>query len=237
MGNIIKNRRDHLLEFCERLNYRFNDVSLFEQALIHRSFLNEAGDKNLVSNERMEFLGDAVLELVVSDILYRKFPSASEGDLTRRRSQMVCELSFAHIASHYNIGQLILMGKGEERTGGRKKASILSDTFEAITGAIYLDGGYQWIYDYFQENFHRIMLDEENSDQAFVDYKTRVQEHFHTTGQKFEYRLEKEEGPAHEKTFTMALYVDGEKQAEASEKNKKLAEQAAAKKLSDKLGL
>lgn len=223
-----RNRPDLYQEFQDSLNYEFRDLSLLEEALIHRSYLNESADKNLVSNERLEFLGDAVLEVVVSDLLFERYPEKSEGWLTKRRSQIVCEPSFSYIASIFGIGKLILMGKGEEATGGRQKASILSDAFEAVIGAIYKDGGIEWIRSFFAESLDEILQQEVGSQRLFIDYKTQVQELLHSQAKDFEYQLLREEGPSHEKIFTVGLYVEGKKICEAQAGSKKMAEQKSA---------
>lgn len=229
MTNILRNRPEALKEFRDRLNYPFKSLENLDRAFYHRSYLNELADKTVGSNERLEFLGDAVLELVISDLLYRTYPEEAEGELTKRRSQLVCEASLSYLAELYRMGDLLLLGKGEEGGGGRRKPSILSDCFEAVMGAVYLDGGYDWIYNLFRDNLDRFIRGEESKDRIFIDYKTRVQEILHKKGVSFEYRLLDEQGPSHDKRFTIALYVDGKPLAEGTDRSKKLAEQQAAR--------
>lgn len=226
---IDKRRRAKLEAFEHELGYRFNRPELLDRAFIHRSYLNECADKTLVSNERLEFLGDAVLELVVSDFLYRRYPDEPEGDLTRRRTQIVCEASFAYIAERLGVGLLLLLGKGEDSTGGRRKASLLSDCFEAICGAIYLDGGYEWLYEYFQKNIESFILAEADQKRIFIDYKTKLQECLFREERAFTYEVLEESGPSHDKRFTVGLLIDGVVAATAQARSKKMAEQLAAK--------
>lgn len=235
MRESCRKRQERIQELQESLNYEFRDLSLLEEALIHRSYLNESPDKTLASNERLEFLGDAVLELVVSDLLFERYPEKPEGWLTKRRSQIVCEPSFYYIATIFGIGNLIMMGKGEEATGGREKPSILSDGFEAVIGAIFRDGGIDWIRSFFDENLNRILEQEVGSHRLFIDYKSKVQEILHSQAKKFKYELLHEEGPSHEKVFTVGLFVEGRKVCEAKAGSKKMAEQKAAQMAYDHL--
>lgn len=218
-----------LQRFQEEVGYRFREESLLNLAFTHTSYANEAHAAKSAHNERLEFLGDAVLELIFSDLLYRRFQNEPEGDLTRRRAQLVCEASFSYIAEKLGMGALLLLGKGEEAGGGREKPSILSDCFEAFCGAVYLDGGYDWLYARFKDSLEHLIAEETRRKRIFVDHKTLLQEWMNHRNLSFSYQLVREEGPDHEKRFTMALYVQGKKVCEAEGANKKKAEQAAAK--------
>ncbi len=231
-----KEWNEGLEKLQDRLEYHFNNLEYLERAMIHRSYLNESNDKTLESNERLEFLGDAVLELVVSDVLFRKFPKLPEGVLTKKRSQAVCEPSFYYLAETIKLGDILILGRGEESSGGRNKPSILSDAFEALCGAIYLDGGYNFIYDFFNQNIDNVLEKEKDEERIFIDYKTRMQEYCHKKGLKFSYKLLKEEGPCHDKHYTMMLEIDGRRISTGEGKSKKQAEQMAAKNAYEELG-
>lgn len=215
--------------FQERLGYRFHDEELLARAFVHRSFLNECADKNLESNERLEFLGDAVLELIVSDYLFHKHPDMPEGQLTKKRSQAVCEASFAYLANRLGLGEYLLLGRGEEASGGRSRASLLADCFEALCGAIYLDGGYPWLVDGCAGGIDEFLAMEKAEEKLFVDYKSRLQELLHRKGAEFEYRVIGESGPDHAKEFTVALYIDGSEAGRSKGTNKKKAQQEVAR--------
>ena len=222
-------RESALQKFEEEVGYQFQDRSLLNLAFTHTSYANETHLDKSAHNERLEFLGDAVLELIFSDLLYRRFEKEPEGDLTRRRAQLVCEASFSYIAEKLGMGALLLLGKGEEAGGGRKKPSILSDCFEAFCGAVYLDGGYDWLYGRLKDSLDHLIAEETRRERIFVDHKTLLQEWMNHRNLSFSYQLVREEGPDHEKRFTMALYVRDKKICEAVGGNKKKAEQAAAK--------
>lgn len=214
--------------FQDRLGYHFKDPALLHQALIHTSFVNEAKQASLTSNERLEFLGDAVLELIVSDLLFHKKQDFDEGVLTKQRIQLVCESSFAFLARQWGLPDLLLLGRGEEAQGGRAKDSILSDAFEAVCGALYCDGGYDFLYQQWARYLPDLLAQEEASHALYQDYKSAFQEWAHQAGKSFRYELVESAGPAHEPSFTMALLVEGKEVARGQGRSKKLAEQAAA---------
>ena len=220
--------QESLAELEQRLGYSFHARAYLEKAFVHTSYINECPDKTLESNERLEFLGDAVLELIVSDLLLRLFPGASEGTLTRRRSQIVCEASFSYIGEQFGIGERLLLGKGEEASGGRAKPSIVADCWEAICGAIYLDGGYDFLYTFFEQNLERIVEQERERKRIFIDYKSKLQEWLHRQSRSFSYEVVAEEGAPHDKRFTVALRVDRKVICTQTATNKKKAEQRAA---------
>lgn len=214
-----------LNELEQKIGYHFQDFSFLEHAMRHSSFCNEQKMNRLNNNERLEFLGDAVLELVTSEYLYKNFPKIPEGEATRKRASMVCEQSLALCAKEIELGSYLYLGKGEERTGGRERASVTSDAMEALIGAIYLDGGFTNA----KEFVERFVLNGIEEKQLFYDSKTTFQEMMQSvTTDPIHYELIGEEGPDHCKTFRVELFV-GEKSAGKGEgKSKKAAEQAAA---------
>ena len=210
--------------FEDRIGYHFKDRDLLERALTHRSYVHEAGKDREQSNERLEFLGDAVLELITSDRLYREQTHDAEGILSKRRASLVCEQALCSKAAVIGLGSLIFLGHGEEMSGGRKRPSITSDALEALIGAIYLDGGLDQAAA-FINSF--ILTNLEEAD--FVDSKTRLQELVQRNGgADVGYRLIDERGPDHDKVFTMAVVIDGRTCEEGTGRTKKAAEQMAA---------
>lgn len=215
------------LEKC--LGYQFKDKNLIVEALTHKSY------KKPYNNERLEFLGDAVLNLIVGEYLYHKFPKSNEGELSKIRASLVNETGFTKLAKDINLGDFIYISVAEERNNGRKKASILSDAFEAIMGAIYLESGLN--------NLKPIMLqllensyDKINLDVLFSDYKTALQEITQSMfGTIPEYKLEKSFGPDHQKEFEVSIWIDEKNYGTAKGKSKKLAQQAVAKIALEKL--
>lgn len=215
------------LEKC--LGYQFKDNNLIVEALTHKSY------KKPYNNERLEFLGDAVLNLIVGEYLYNKFPKSNEGELSKIRASLVNETGFTKLAKDINLGDYIYISVAEERNNGRKKASILSDAFEAIMGAIYLESGLN--------NLKPIMLqllensyDKINLDVLFSDYKTALQEITQSMfGSIPEYKLEKSYGPDHQKEFEVSIWIDDKNYGTAKGKSKKLAQQAVAKIALDQL--
>ena len=212
-------------ELEDKIGYRFQKKKLLRQAMIHSSFANEHQIDKLDCNERLEFLGDAVLEVTSSDFLYRQYPEKPEGELTKIRASLVCEPTLAYCASEIGLGKYLLLGKGEEATGGRNRDSVVSDAMEALIGAIYLDGGFANAKE-FVLNF---ILNDIEHKQLFYDSKTILQEIVQENGtQPVEYILTKEEGPDHNKNFTVEARVNGKVMGQGSGHTKKAAEQAAA---------
>jgi ribonuclease-3 len=216
-------------DLSRELGYEFKDPELLVEAFRHSSYANESEDRTLNDNERLEFLGDAVLDLAVSDILMNLFQDAKEGDLSKCRAAVVNEKGLFELARELRLGDYLLLGKGEELSGGREKPSILANTLEALLGAIYLDAGFSAA----KEIIHRLFLPflERIDMQGFNhDYKSLVQEH---TQEKFkarpEYALVSESGPAHDRTFRVAIYLQGRLLAEGEGRSKKEAEQKAAR--------
>lgn len=215
---------DKILSFEEKIGYKFENVDLLITALTHSSYSNENRIKKYECNERLEFLGDAVLELVSSEYIYDKNPTMPEGDLTRIRASYVCEPTLALCARKLELGEFILLGKGEDRTGGRDRDSILSDTLEATIGAVYLDGGFERAKQY----VHKHVLEDIETKKLFYDSKTILQEIVQGEHLELEYKLLNEEGPDHNKSFTVAVNIGGKMVTTASGKTKKKAEQSAA---------
>lgn len=216
---------EELSKLEEKISYRFHDDRLLRRALTHSSYANEMRINKYGDYERLEFLGDAVLELVSSDFLYRERQETAEGDLTKLRASMVCEPALAYCAREFALEQFILLGKGEEATGGRNRDSIVSDVMEALIGAIYLDGGMEKASVF----IHRFILSDLENKQLFYDAKTILQELVQRENEgALRYVLVKEEGPAHDKTFEVEAYVGEQKVGWGSGHSKKAAQQQAA---------
>ncbi len=226
--SLPESREKALLALSERLGVVFRDLSLLDQALTHTSYANEALRRKVVHNERLEFLGDAVLELATSTYLFRQFPLTPEGDLTKARASVVCEAALHRRASEVNLGEFLLLGRGEEATGGRERPSILADAFEAVIGAIYLDQGWQIAADYVLRQLRQELLEVERG-QNIKDYKTVLQEIIQRhPGQHIVYELLAATGPDHAKEFKVAVRVNGLAYGVGVGRTKKAAEQNAA---------
>ncbi|MBZ2173904.1 ribonuclease III [Schnuerera sp. xch1] len=226
-----------LKEIQSQINYFFKDTNLLNTSLIHSSYANENKKYNNESNERLEFLGDVVIDLVVSEYLYKRFTEFPEGELTKRRASVVCESSLAFAARKINIGKYLLLGKGEENTGGRHRDSILADAFEALLGAIYIDGGLKSAEDFLLEHFEQEVIYALSKGSLFIDYKTELQEVLQKrTKSKINYQVEKEVGPDHRKKFYMNVIVENKVIGKGMGRNKKEAEQNAAKQVLLKMG-
>ncbi len=219
--------------FQEQFGYTFQRSDLLERALVHRSILNEAPERYHESNERLEFLGDAVMQLISSDALFRLFPSDPEGELSRKRALAVCEESFAAFGRSIGLPEILELGHGEEMSGGREKPSLIADAFEAVCGAVYLDGGYDFLKQWFEERVHQ-MIPRLNASQSDTDAKSRLQSVLGKQGKAFRYLLLDEKGPDHAPVFTVALEIDGRIAAKGRGSSKKKAEaQAAANALNE----
>ncbi len=218
--------------FEEVIGYKFKNKSLLLEALTHRSFAYERDAQPVKDNERLEFLGDAVLGLAIGHILFEKYPHYSEGELSRLRSAIVNENELVKLAEKLNIGEYLMLGKGEEQTGGRKKASILSGAFEAIVGAIYIDGGWEEVMTFIKNHIAPLLSAFSTNDplrELDKDYKTKLQELVQAQlRQTPVYRLDKEEGPDHDKTFYVSVLINGKVVARGRGKSKKEAQQKAA---------
>lgn len=214
-----------LEELEEKIQYRFGRRELFKQALTHSSYSNEHHWTHSQCNERLEFLGDAVLELVTSDFLYHKYQDLPEGDMTKTRASIVCEPTLAYCAQEIGLGEYLLLGKGEEATGGRNRNSVVSDAMEALIGAIYLDGGFANA----KEFIHRFILNDIEHKKLFYDSKTILQEIVQSGGSgELSYEILKEEGPDHNKSFEIRALIGGREVGRGVGRTKKAAEQLAA---------
>lgn len=209
----------------ERIGYQFRDRALLQQAMTHSSFTNEQKINKAQNYERLEFLGDAVLELAASEFLFREYPEVPEGELTKQRASMVCEPSLAFCARDLELGSFIRLGKGEESTGGRNRDSITSDAMEALIGAIYLDGGMAEARSFID----RFVLSDLEDKQLFYDSKSNLQELVQGKLKKeLNYELLEESGPEHNKTFRVSVKMGMEILGEGRGRTKKAAEQQAA---------
>ncbi|EAX48708.1 Ribonuclease III [Thermosinus carboxydivorans Nor1] len=234
-GPLDRRREDALRDLAASLGISFNDLGLLHQALVHTSYANEVKG-GVEHNERLEFLGDAVLELIISEYLYRNFPELPEGELTKARARLVCEPSLAQCASRLGLGKYLLLGKGEAVSGGRERTSILADAFEAVIGAIYLDGGVSAATNFVLNHLHEDLALIWRGDYVFYDYKTVLQEVVQQAGEcKISYEVVAEYGPDHNKTFEVSVLVNHQHLGAGSGKNKKEAEQNAAKEALQKL--
>ena len=214
-----------LEELQDKIGYKFTEEKLLRQAVTHSSFANEKHLKKHSDNERLEFLGDAVLEIVSSEFLYKNYPKKSEGDLTKFRASLVCEPTLALCTREIDLGKYLYLGKGEDLNGGRMRNSILSDALEAVIGAIYLDGGFENA----KRFIHRFILTDIEHKKLFYDCKTSLQEviqgHYE---EELNYRLVSEEGPDHDKKFSVEARIGEKVIGRGIGHTKKAAEQEAA---------
>lgn len=230
MEKLSKEEKVELKLFEKKLGYRFRHKHLLKIALTHKSYANEQRLSPAEHNERFEFLGDAVLELVVSDLLMEQYPDSPEGDLSKIRAAMVNEKTLANVARAHNLGDYLYLGKGEDKGEGRTKPSLLSDALEAVLGAIYLDRGIKRAYKVI-EKIASELFDQLGTEGFYKDYKTLLQENVQTLYKTIpKYRLMHESGPDHDKTFEVHLFVKGKKMGVGIGKSKKGAEQKAAQK-------
>jgi len=212
-------------ELVEKIGYQYKDKTLLEQALTHSSFANEQKINKSKNYERLEFLGDAVLELVSSEFLFAANPDMPEGQLTRTRASMVCEPALAYCARELELEKYIRLGKGEEMTGGRHRDSIISDVMEAVIGSLYLDGGFKVAHDF----IHKFILSDLEDKILFYDAKTVLQEMVQETKDgTLSYELISEEGPDHNKMFKVEAHINGKALTQGCGRTKKAAEQQAA---------
>ena len=212
-----------IAEFESVIGYEFKDKELLKIALTHSSYANE--NKMPVNNERLEFLGDSVLGFVTAEYLFSEFKGRPEGELTKLRAAVVCEKSLFRFAEKISLGQYIFMGKGEEHSGGRNRPSIVSDAFEAVIAAMYIDGGFDAVRPY----IHGFIKDAVKREANFKDNKSLLQEEIQKNkGNTLVYEEIGESGPDHEKVFSFVVKLNGKVLAEGQGKSKKEAEQAAA---------
>ncbi len=213
-----------LKKFQKLIGYTFKNEQLLKQALTHSSYANEKHLKKLSDNERLEFLGDAVLEVISSEFLYQNYPNLTEGQLTKLRASIVCEPTLATCTEEIQLGEFLFLGKGEDHTGGRKRKSVLSDALEAVIGAIYLDGGFANAKEFVLKF---IMTDIEHK-HLFYDSKTILQEVVQGEHEQLTYVLLSESGPDHEKIFEVGVLIGNKEISTGKGHTKKSAEQEAA---------
>jgi len=225
-------------ELEKLLGYRFRSRDLLIQALTHRSFVNEHEGENLRSNESLEFLGDAVLGFLISSRIFRHYPESTEGELSKIKAYLVSAANLVRLAEKIHLGKFLRLSRGEEKTGGRKKRAIIVDAYEAVIGAIYLDGGVEAAAAFVEQQIKE-MLDKLDLEQiTYGDFKSALQEHLHDLGYpEPEYRVVAEIGPDHKKTFVVQVLIHGKVFAESSGASKKEAQQAAARLALESLGV
>ena len=211
----------------EAIGYRFHNISLLQNALTHSSFANERWHNSLLSNERLEFLGDSILGMLVAEYLYRNFPDRPEGELTRMRADMVCEKTLASVAARIHLGDHLMLGHAEEQRGGRSRDSILADAVESVIAACFLDGGIEAAQKFIRTF---ILVEVPVSQMHNTDYKTKLQELVQQKkNQVLSYTLTGESGPDHDKHFIVAVSLNGGMVGQGEGRSKKRAEQEAAR--------
>ncbi len=221
-------REQSLEEFQNKINYSFIDPALIDIALTHSSYANEHKDKQVKDNERLEFLGDAILDLIVSEYLFKKYPTLQEGDLSKLRASIVCEASLAETGKDLEIGEYILLGKGEEMNGGKTRLSIVADAFEAITGAMFIDGDFDAVRKFLTNTLIASVKDIAAED-LYSDYKTILQIEVQKNSSYVPvYNVVDSSGPDHDKIFVVEVVQDGEVIGKGKGKSKREAEQNAA---------
>ncbi len=223
-------------EFENKINYHFKNKDLLKEALTHSSFANENKKKHIKHNERLEFLGDAVLSITVSDYIFKNCPSLPEGELTKLRASLVCEKSLFLFAKKIDLGKYLYLSYGERRDGGSNRPSILSDAFEALIAAIYIDGGMEPARD-FVLSFVVPEIKNHTAGKAFRDYKTKLQEIIQKNpGEKIDYILVGESGPDHDKRFVFEVHLNSNVIGRGGGRSKKEAEQQAAREALELMG-
>ncbi|BCL61710.1 ribonuclease 3 [Desulfomarina profundi] len=236
IDSLVRRNKEELSRFEKIIEYRFTDLRLLQRALVHSSYAFERGRAGQ-DNQTLEFLGDAVLDLVVGNLLYKKYPKMREGELTRLRSALVNESHLAEMARNVSLGDFLSLGKGEDASNGRNKSSILSCGYEAVIGAVFEDGGYETVRELVEKYFVPA-IEEKKEDMLVADAKSRLQEVLQERyNEAPQYRVEAEEGPSHQKIFTIAADFRGDVLGLGQAGSKKEAEQRAAaaalKKLQD----
>ncbi len=235
MDNFLMNEEHRLEEFEKIIGHKFRNKKLLFEALSHSSFANEFKKKHYHSNERLEFLGDSVLSIVVSDYIYNQFKHLPEGELTRLRASLVCEKALFEFSKQIRLCDFIMLGKGEQKAGGNKRPSILSDAFEAVIAAVYLDGGLEAAKTYILRFMPESIVSKKK--ESYDDYKTILQEIIQKNPEEsIEYYLADESGPDHDKEFTVRVMLNSNIIGEGKGKSKKAAEQAAAKEALELMG-
>jgi len=237
VGNRVVRLRDEFEDLQTHIDYRFNDRGLLEHALTHKSRAAEDVSGGVIDNESLEFLGDAVLGLVVADMLFHRYPEYSEGQKSKIKAAVVSTQSLARHAERLGLGEHLILGRGEEKTGGRFKAALLADAYEALIAAIYLDGGIDAARNFLARELEEAILAGAQPDFHGQDFKSALQERLQSLGRPLpEYRVVNEEGPDHRKVFHVDVIVAGETLASATGRAKKEAEQEAARLTLEQLG-
>jgi ribonuclease-3 len=233
-GEMDGERLEILSTLQEEISYQFHDLELLNLALTHRSYANERSGGRSRDNERLEFLGDSVLNVIISHLIMNRFPHCNEGEMTRLRASLVNEKSLARISKSLGINQCLLLGKGESRRGGREKSSLISDAYEALIGAVYLDGGFEKAFGVVEKQFVPLL------DRGLIDdgdFKTKVQQICQSRfGRAPRYRLSELKGPQHDKTFGAEIFIEGQPYGYGIGKTKKEAQQNAAKDALERIG-
>jgi ribonuclease III len=232
-GQVVR-LRDEFEALQQTIGYRFRDRGLLEHAMTHTSRANEDVSGGVRDNESLEFLGDAVLGFLIADLLFGRFPELDEGQKSKIKASLVSTATLAKLAERLSLGEHLLLGRGEEKTGGRQKQALLADTYEALIAAIYLDGGVEHVRAFVGREFATLV--EETRVGAAQDYKSTLQELVQSRGEPLpEYRLVGAAGPDHRKMFQVEVVLNGEPVADATGRSKKEAEQEAAKLALDRL--
>lgn len=212
----------------ERIKYHFTDKKLINTAITHSSKCSVNSDGRRIDNERLEFIGDAMLDAIIGVYLYKRFPDLREGELSKLRAQIVCENSLASVGRKIEIGKYLLLGEGEIKTSGRDKPSVIADSVEALIGAIFLDGGYEKAETFVSDAFCELITSAIEG-KLFTDYKTKLQEEAQRHNRRVEYVCDEERGPDHEKTFFVHVMINGKNVGSGFGRSKKEAEQNAAR--------
>jgi len=228
-------RINNIPQLEHRIEYNFKDKEVVSTAITHSSYANERTNKKIEYNERIEFLGDSVLSLVISEYLYKTYPNLPEGELTVTRAKIVCENSLSKCAVDIGLGNYLMLGKGEELSGGRNKASVLSDAFESVIGAIYIDGGLDTARSFILKYMESVIKSCVEG-KLFYDFKTQLQEIIQQTGeQHISYYVIEESGPDHNKAFVTEVRINDVISGQGKGRSKKESEQSAAKDALNKL--
>lgn len=220
----------------ENLGYKFKNIKYLKRALTHSSYVNENNMKNFESNERLEFLGDAVIGLIAAEYFFKKHHEKPEGILSKARSEIVNEHSLAIVANNINLGDMILFGKGERKNGGKYRESILADAFEAVIASMYLDSDLETVKNTIYRLLEGVLIDIDGKPQITRDYKSKIQEIIQKYGHSVIYSIVGEEGPDNDKTFISQVEICGEIMGVGVGKTKKKSEQEAAKVALEKIG-
>lgn len=225
-----------LQDLERRLDYKFKDIELLDFAFHHISKVNESKNKNYKSNERLEFLGDAILGAVFAEYFFKKYSDKDEGKLTKLKSMVTCEASFNYVARYFKLGELLILGKGEAKSGGRNRTSTLSDTFEALIATVYLDSSYEVVYELITGKHIGLFM--KYLETSSLNYKSILQNYIQKEKkERLTYKMDSSFGPDHDKTFYVTAFSGDTPLEQGVGKNKKQAEQDAAKNTILKLGI